>query len=81
MSAGYDSKRIYQVRCKSGLMGWRTRLQNNYKDYAEWQDYACAHNLAARLGYVHTRAAWDANPIVEGSVQPSDFQIHTPKQR
>ncbi len=62
------------VICKSGLRGWRCRLQENYTNEAQFEAYAELYGLHTRLGYKTTRGAWLANPIVEGSVKPSDFR-------
>ena len=70
----YSTKRVYRVRCKSGLMGWRTRLQNNYRDFAEWEYNSDMWGLATRLGYSSAQNAWKANPVVEGSVNAGDFR-------
>lgn len=76
----HQTKRVYRVRCKSGVMGWRTRLRNIYAvtgvnaGFDEWLSYSAAYELSNRLGYKHARAAWNANPVIEGSVNPSDFR-------
>ena len=62
-----------QVTCKSGLKGSQSRLRNRYDSLAEFQAYSDAYGLAARLGYKTDAAAWKANPVVQGSVEPSDF--------
>lgn len=63
-----------EVTCKSGLKGWRAKLQENYLNYREFKDYSIIFGLHTRLGYESPKDAWDANPLVEGSVEPSDFQ-------
>ena len=70
----HNTRRIYHVRCQSGLMGWRTRLRNNYKDFDEWEHYSNMRGLCHRLGYGNPLRAWNANPIIEGSTNPSDFR-------
>ena len=79
MKRTHTTKRVYSVRCKSGLTGWRIRLRNNYKSYEEWVDWSELRGLASRLGYESEEAAWKANPVVEGSVNPSDFRRSIPK--
>jgi len=67
------------VKCKSGLTGYQCRLRANYKGYKEFESYAETYGLHTRLGYKTPRAAWDANPTVQGSVDPSDFRkVKTP---
>lgn len=74
MKRGYQSKRIYRVRCKSGIRGFRCRLQTNYNDFQEWESFSADYNLATRLGYKSTKAAWEANPVIEGSISPGDLR-------
>lgn len=63
-----------QVTCKSGLRGWQCPLRDNYAGFAEFERYAETYGLNRRLGYRSPRAAWNANPTVQGSVLPSDFR-------
>ncbi len=70
----HTTKRVYRVRCKSGLTGWRTRLRNNYKSFEEWRMHSELWGLSNRLGYNSAEAAWKANPVVEGSVNAGDFR-------
>ena len=74
MKRGYDSKRIYQVRLASGEMGWRTRLQNVYSNYNEWQSCNCLYKLNKRLGG-SVRKLWNQNPIIQGGTSVADYQI------
>lgn len=65
----------WHVRCQSGLMGWRGRLAANYGGHFElFERYDGIYDLARRLGYHNAEAAWASNPIVEGSVVPSDYR-------
>ena len=70
----HNTRRIYKVRCKGGLMGWRARLCVNYPRFGEWDTYSKVYGLAAKLGYADEKEAWDANPVIEGSTNPSDFR-------
>lgn len=63
-----------KVKCKSGVMGWRNRLRKNYASFEEFEAYDATYNLAARLGYKSAKTAWRYNPMIEGSVNPSDFR-------
>lgn len=72
MSRPYRTTR--RVRLASGLMGWRCRLQRNYGSLKEFRAYSDTHGLAARLGYASAAAAWQANPVIEGGVNPADFR-------
>jgi hypothetical protein len=62
------------VTCKSGLRGWRGKLQQQYASFEEFQSYAELYGLHRRLGYKSIRVCWEANPTVQGSVEPSDFR-------
>ena len=65
-----------RVRCKSGLRGDCNTLQSAYEGgFAEFERYADTYGLHTRLGYHTPEDAWDANPVVESSVNPSDFRI------
>ena len=64
-----------RVRCVSGIMGWRERLRAGYENFEEFLYYSANYGLARRLGFSGSREAWEANPMVEGSVIPSDFRI------
>lgn len=64
----------HNVKCTSGLIGWQGRLQENYANYEQFEAYAAIYSLHLRLGYEDSRAAWEANPVVQGSVNPSDYR-------
>jgi hypothetical protein len=63
-----------QVRCKSGLRGWQGRLSQVYKNFDEFEIYCASHGIHIRLGFKDIRRCWIANPIVQGSVNPSDLR-------
>jgi len=75
MRRGYSSKRAYRCRLKSKMMGWRQRLQTLYPSYEQWKHYSELYGLAQRLGFKSTKSAYNANPIIEGGLHNSDFQI------
>ena len=63
-----------QVKCKSGLRGWQGRLHEVYTDIEDF-DYWCAlRGIHTRLGFRSVKGCWKANPLVRGSVNPSDLQ-------
>jgi hypothetical protein len=66
--------RRYRVRCASGLMGWRVRLRSNYVNFEEFDHYSRTYGLSRRLRFRSASAAWRANPVIEGSIWPSDFR-------
>jgi hypothetical protein len=64
-----------RVRCQSGLMGERSRLQSRYSSLEEWQNYSEVYGLANRLGYDSAAQAWANDPVIESSVKPEDFRV------
>lgn len=56
-------------------MGSRYHLRYAYTDFSEWEQFSDIYGLAKRLGYDSALDAWVANPIVEGSINPSDFRV------
>jgi len=55
---------------------WQARLRDNYDgDFGQWQDYSDTYGLAERLGFGSAKEAWEANPMVQGSTDPSDFRV------
>ena len=66
---------VRPVKCKSGLMGWQARLRENYDNsFDQWEAYARVYGLTERLGYETPEEAWEANPVIQGSTNPSDFR-------
>ena len=63
-----------EVICKSGIRGWQERLHFIYADFDEFNCYAEAYGLHFKLGYTTPQAAWDDNPLVEGSTTPADYR-------
>lgn len=65
-----------QVKCKSGLTGWQCRLQKNYDNsFEQFEAYNETYAIATRLGYKNAEEAWKANPIIQGSTEPSDLRV------
>ena len=62
------------VKCKSGLREWQGRLTEVYKNFGEFQSYCDIYNIHIRLGFKDERRCWDANPILQGSVNPVDLR-------
>jgi len=62
------------VKCKSGLSGYQCRLQANYNSFDEFVAYAEVYQLHRRLGYRSMSGCWRANPMIQFSVEPSDFR-------
>ncbi len=66
--------RTYRVRTQSGIWGWRSRLRTQYSGFPEFNRNNQYFNLAARLSYETATDAWLANPVIEGSTNPSDYR-------
>jgi len=60
--------------CKSGIKGWKKRLRKNYLSLKDLQLWDEMYGVVARLGYGSAEEAWKDNPMIEGSVNPSDFR-------
>lgn len=58
----------------TGLTGWRNNLQNIYRDFREFKSCCDIYGLHERLGYRNPKEAWDANPVIEGTVDPQDYR-------
>lgn len=57
---------------------WVDKLQNDYdNDFEKWKAYSDMYGLAERLGFESPEEAWEANPLVQGSVYPEDFKVVT----
>lgn len=68
-----------QIITKSGIKGYQCRLQDNYGSLEEFQDYDANYGLVKKLGYPDASTAWEANPVIQGSINPDDFCIaHEP---
>lgn len=66
---------VRRVKCDSGLPGWQCRLRENYSSYDEFEAFSETYGLAERLGFDSPLDAWDANPLIQGSVEPSDYRV------
>lgn len=64
------------VKCKSGLKGWQCKLRKNYDNsFEQFEAYNETYNIAERLGFKTALEAWDKNPLIQGSTEPSDLRI------
>lgn len=63
------------VKCESGVKGWQSRLQKNYNSLEEFVSYCEIYGIHTRLGFDTPEEAWDENPIIQGSVIPSDLKL------
>lgn len=60
--------------CQSGLTGFQQRLQNRYENFREFKMWSDTYGLHSRLGYRTASQAWHDNPMVQSSVNPSDYR-------
>ena len=60
---------------------WTGKLQDQYADFKEFHLYAELYGLHERLGFDTPEAAWEANPTVQGSVNPEDYKVVKSKRR
>ena len=58
---------------------WKAKLQSNYRSESEFRQYSQTYGLAEKLGFRSARAAWNANPLIQGSTNPADFKVVAPK--
>ena len=65
--------KIKSVKVKSGIIGWQAKLQDVYETYEEFEHYSGLFDLTKRLGYKSAKTAWQKNPTIQGSVNPSDY--------
>lgn len=65
---------VIHVTCRSGERGWQCRLRANYASFEEFAAYDEIYGLAERLGFPSAESAWDLNPMIQGSTNPSDFR-------
>ena len=56
---------------------WMMHVQESYKNLEELKSYDGIYNIAKRLGFNSAEELWDANPMITGGVNPSDFRIAT----
>lgn len=52
---------------------WKARVQSTYESLKELRQYNRVYAVAKRCGYRSAKAMWEANPVIGGSVDPSDF--------
>jgi hypothetical protein len=66
---------VRTVKCKSGTKGWQGKLQKVYASFEEFVSYCETYNIHKRLGYHSVKKCWEQNPLIKGSVIPSDLQV------
>ena len=66
--------RMKSIRLSSGLRGWQGHLREVYTSVEEFTAYCDIYGIHTRIGYKTPEAAWAKNPLIQGSVNPSDLR-------
>jgi hypothetical protein len=53
---------------------WKDSLQKNYSSFEEFEAYDRIYGLSKRLGFSSAEEAWEANPMIQGSTNPTDYK-------
>ena len=64
-----------KIICKSGLTGWQMKLQKSYNDINEFSVFCGLYNIHKRLGFKTIKSAWETNPMIQGSILPTDLCV------
>lgn len=54
---------------------WKMRVRKSYSSLDELKRYDEIYNIASRLGYSSAEELWEKNPVIAGSVNPSDLRV------
>ncbi len=54
---------------------WIGKLQAQYRNKKEFKAYDEMYALSQRLGFNSATEAWDTNPVIQGSTNPSDYSV------
>jgi hypothetical protein len=54
---------------------WKMRVQKVYQSLEELIAYDEIRAIADRCGYGSCESLWNDNPMIQGSVNPSDFGL------
>ena len=65
--------KIKRVKCPIGIIGWQGKLHDVYNTYEEFERYCSMLNIHIRVGYETPENAWRANPLIQGSINASDY--------
>ena len=68
------TQKFKRVICKSGIEGWQGKLHNVFDSYEEFDACSDTYGLSKRIGYKSSEEAWEDNPIIQGSIVPSDYK-------
>ncbi len=70
-----------RVKCKSGIEGWQDKLQNIYGTIEHFREFSNSFGVHRRLGYHSVQDVWEANPTIQGSINPDDLCVVTEKPK
>lgn len=54
---------------------WNSRVRKLYGTFQTLQSYDSAYGIAQRLGFPTCSSLWKDNPVIQGSVHPSDLKV------
>lgn len=66
---------------RSGTVGWQAKLQQVYESFEEFEAYNSTYGICSRIGFKSVKKAWEANPMIEGSVYGSDLRRVKPNEK
>jgi hypothetical protein len=56
------------------LKEWKSKLRKNYDNsFEQFKSYDEMYSIASRLGYDSAEEAWEANPVISGSADPTEL--------
>jgi len=55
---------------------WKQRVRKVYESLEDLIAWDEIYSICTRLGYSSCEELWDENPILCGSVNPSDFSVY-----
>jgi hypothetical protein len=55
---------------------WKSRLRDKYDNsFGLFEAYDLVYNLSHRFGFSSAEAAWEANPMIQGGMDPGDLKV------
>jgi len=66
--------KIKNIITPSGHRGWQAKLRDVYLNYEEFEAYCTIYSIHTALKFKTTIGAWRSNPVIQGSVYPSDLR-------
>lgn len=62
------------INLESGRAGERHLLRKYYDSFEDFKQWSDIYGLSRRLGYDTAEEAWEENPLIQRSVDPSDWR-------